>query len=110
MSKDYQKEVVEFLKPTSDKMGLTEARSVYGKEIAVGAKAVKALDAFQKSLDNLRNVIEKYENAKGAPAYDAKDDPYKELREMMGEFKRVKLEMRRCMDTLGNLDDYKREY
>jgi len=97
--KDYQKEVVDFLKPTSVKMGLDEARSVYGKEIAVGAKAVKALDTFEKSLETLSKVIEKHAS-----------DPYKELKEMMGEFKRVKLGMRRCMDTLGNLDDYKREY
>ena len=86
--KDYQKEVVDFLKPTSVKMGLDEARSVYGKEIAVGAKAVKALDTFEKSLETLSKVIEKHAS-----------DPY-----------RVKLGMRRCMDTLGNLDDYKREY
>jgi hypothetical protein len=52
MSKDYQKEVVDFLTSTPKKMGLEEGKgfNIFDKEIAVGAKAEKMVESFVKVL------------------------------------------------------------
>jgi len=117
MSKDYQKEVVEFLKPTYDKMKLSEARSVYGKEISVGAKAVKALEAFNKSLVDLGRKMDKEraDNPSDSPAGQGAGARYNELRNIIDgqltggnySIKYVMKGMDKVMDILGDLDDYK---
>ena len=101
MSKDYQKEVVEFLRSTSDKMGLTEGKSAYGKEISIGAKAVKSMESFSKEVMKLRKEVGKKDGPKGiGGVYDKIMDVEKFLK--ISEDK-----LRDVMDIFASLDDYR---
>ena len=73
MSKDYQKEVVEFLKPTSDKMDLTEGK--FGKELGLFKKLEKNMWAAYEVASNLSTEIYKKQGRfkDGMPEQPSKD-------------------------------------
>ena len=104
MSKDYQKEVVEFLKPTSDKMGLTEARSAYGKEISIGAKAEKSLETFVKVISKLKDEANE---KKGAERTSEFGKVYEDILDAERAGKIAYDKLRDVMDIFASLDGYR---
>ena len=57
MSKDYQKETVDFLKPTSVKMDLSEGK--FGKELGLFKKLEKNMWAAYEMVSDLQDEISK---------------------------------------------------
>ena len=101
MSKDYQAEVLDFLRPTSVKLGLAEAKSAYGKEINIGAKAVKELSNFGKSVQKLRKEVGKKDGPKGIGGV------YDKIMVIDGMVEDLNNQLRDAMDIFASLEDYR---
>ena len=108
MSKDYQKEVVNFLKPTSVKMNLSEGRSPYPKVDRSFRKLEKAYEDFDDSLKDLYGDIEKHRKS----GKETLDPPRNSVNDMMTEcagFNKTKMApvLKRWSEVLSKIDDYR---
>ena len=111
MSKDYQKEVVNFLKPTSVKMNLSEGRSPYPKVEGSLRKLEKAYEDFGDSLKDLYGDMEKHRKSgkgDGQSAVSSRNSVNDMMTECAG-FNKTKMApvLKRWSKVLSKIDDYR---
>lgn len=104
MSKDYQKEVVEFLRTTPKKMGLSEGANSYTKEIRIGAKAEKNMEQFINAIEKLKAAANKRKSDERTKGFAG---IYEKIIEAEREGKVAYQKCRDVMDIFASLDDYR---
>ena len=104
MSKIYQKEVVDFLRTTPKKMGLSEGANSYTKEIRIGAKAEKNMEQFVKVISKLKAEADKRKSDERTKGFAG---IYEKIIEAEREGKVAYYKLREVMDIFASLDDYR---